>query len=115
MRHLLASILLTFALGLTLDSAAQSQDVNVAISNETSREQLWEIRNDLAAEGLNFEYHPLFNNERVLTGITIKVSNNDGQVLSYEDTTLTDGEVIKVIRTTGDNDEVNFCVGLCED
>jgi hypothetical protein len=113
MRQLLAFFILTFAVGLSLDTFAQSTDVDIAITNETSRADLWDIRNDLAEQGLVFEYHPLFDNQRKLTGLTIKVTNNDGQIMSYEDTTLTDGEVIKIVRTTGEDDVVFFCAGLC--
>lgn len=115
MRHLLASILVIFAIGISVNSVAQSSDVNVQITNETSRADLWDIRNDLAAEGLTFEYHPAFNNERQLTGISIKVTNNDGQSLSFEDLSLEDGDVVKIIRTTGEDNEVYFCAGTCND
>ncbi len=99
------------------DVVAQSsteENVNLTISTETSREQLWEMRNDLAEQGINFKYEPKFDNDRVLIGIKVLVQTNDGFNAEYNVEHFSEGQVVKIIRNYEENASVPFCVGPCE-
>lgn len=105
------------ALGATMisqDVVAQSQEnIDLTISNETSREQLWEMHETMKAEGIQFKYQPKFNQDRVLTGIAVQVKTDDGYEANFENLNLVDGAEIKIIRNFDENAEVPFCVGEC--
>lgn len=106
------------ALGATMisqDVVAQSQEnIDLTISNETSREQLWEMHEALKAEGINFKYQPQFNQDRVLTGIAVQVQTAEGLEANFENLNLVDGAKVKIIRNFEEDAEVPFCVGECE-
>ena len=80
MKHLLTALLI--CLGTTL-FAQSSTTIDVTINGQTSREQLAQMRRDLQAQGIFFNYSPRFDNERRLVAIQYKVSTND-QVLLGE-------------------------------
>ncbi len=106
------------ALGATMisqDVVAQSQEnIDLTISNETSREQLWEMHESLKEQGINFKYQPEFNQNRVLTGIKVQIVTNDGFEGNFENLNLVDGAQVKIIRNFEEGAEVPFCVGNCE-
>jgi len=50
-----------------------NEQVQVTINGTTSREDLGNLRYQLEALGIEFNYHPQFDNERKLTGIHYKL------------------------------------------
>lgn len=113
---ILAAFLAIGATMISQDAVAQSQEnVDISITDETTREQLWEMHQSLKAQGINFKYQPEFNQDRVLTGIKVTVITEDGYNASFENMNLADGEAVKIIRNYEEGAEVPFCVGLCSE
>ena len=113
-------LIAALALGLymipsTTSAQSDASDVNVIITNQTTRMELHEMRNDLNAKGIDFRYHPKFNNEMQLESLKVIATNSDGQVRNYTDEELVAGEQLKIVRTTDSEGNVSFCVGICDE
>jgi hypothetical protein len=74
MKNFLTALFICFGTALFAQS---SSTIDVTISGQTSREQLAQLRRDLHAQGIVFNYAPQFDNERHLTGIRYKVATAD--------------------------------------
>jgi len=57
-----------------------SNEVNVTINAETSREQLFQLRNELLAVGMDFQYTPQFDQNRKLISISYAVRSTSGNI-----------------------------------
>ncbi|MCB0761870.1 MAG: hypothetical protein KDC12_10140 [Flavobacteriales bacterium] len=111
---LVAALLTVGATFFAQDAAAQSQEnVDISITNETTREQLWEMHESLKAQGIQFKYQPEFNQDRQLIGIQVTVTTEDGFTGSFANNNLVDGQSVRIIRNYDEGAEVPFCVGNC--
>ena len=63
--------------------AQSTENIDVNISGQTTREQLNQMRKDLHLQGVVFTYSPQFDQERHLTGLRYKFTTTD-QVLIGE-------------------------------
>ncbi|MBM3448202.1 MAG: DUF3316 domain-containing protein [Bacteroidetes bacterium] len=55
-----------------------SNEVNVTINSETTREQLFQIRNELLTVGMDFLYTPQFDQNRKLVSLSYSVRSTTG-------------------------------------
>lgn len=55
-----------------------STEVNVTINSETTREQLFQIRNELLTVGMDFLYTPQFDQNRKLISLSYSVRSTTG-------------------------------------
>lgn len=55
-----------------------SNEVNLTLSTSTTREQLFQLRNEMITQGLDFQYTPQFDANRVLIGISYSVQTTAG-------------------------------------
>jgi hypothetical protein len=105
-----------FAVGmLTTTGLFAQDDIVILINNETSRQQLWELRQELAESAINFQYTPQFNSERKLTSIMVEVTTQDGFSGNYQTSLMDDNKKIYIIRKFAADADTPFCVGECED
>ncbi|MFM7233472.1 MAG: hypothetical protein ACKO7B_18840 [Flavobacteriales bacterium] len=74
MKNILAALMLCIG---TAVFAQSSNTIDITINGQTSREQLAQMRKDLQAQGILFNYAPQFDNQRRLTAIQYKVSTAD--------------------------------------
>ena len=84
-------LIASIALFAGIDAAAQNiisaDQINVTLNASTSREQLFQIKTDMAAQGVQFNYQPQFNQERVLIAIQYELKDNTGKVLGKLEST----------------------------
>lgn len=78
MKNILTALLLCIG---TAVFAQSSNTIDITINGQTSREQLAQLRKDLQAQGILFNYAPQFDNERRLTSIQYKVSSTDNVII----------------------------------
>jgi Na+-translocating ferredoxin:NAD+ oxidoreductase RnfG subunit len=97
-----------------INAQATNENVNLVISNETTREQLWEMRQQLETQNIKFEYQPEFDQNRQLIAISVKVTTEDGYSGTFQTSLLDDAQKVHIIRNFNDDAEVAFCVGQCE-
>lgn len=68
-----------------LESGAQniitSEQVEVAIQVSTTREQLTELRNQLLAQGIKFNYVPKFDANRALSAIRYQLKDSNDNLI----------------------------------
>jgi hypothetical protein len=72
--------LITLVLALiTFSAMAQSTNpIQITINGQTDRGALWQIHEDLKAQGLNFIYNPSFDNQRRLVKLSYSVQDAAG-------------------------------------
>lgn len=76
------SFILVLGLLVSVVGFAQTTNpIHVDITNSTDRGQLWQIHEQLKAQGLVFQYEPTFDNERRLTHIKYSVADNAGNMI----------------------------------
>lgn len=92
-----------------------SADIVVLINNETSRQQLWEIRQELSEANINFQYEPKFDENRKLTSIKVEVTTQDGYSGTYQTALTDDNQKVYIIRKYASDADTSFCVGDCGD
>lgn len=78
LRSLLVVAALLIGANLFAQNIINANEVNVTINAETSREQLFQLRNDLLAQGLDFQYTPQFDATRKLVSIAYSVRTVTG-------------------------------------
>jgi hypothetical protein len=61
--------------------AQNTNPIQININQSTDRGQLWQIHEQLKAQGLVFQYEPVFDNERRLTHLKYTVLDNNGTVI----------------------------------
>jgi len=70
------TVLLAF---ITLQAFAQSnQPIQITINGQTDRGGLWQIHEDLKAQGLNFVYNPEFDQQRRLVKLSYSIKDTAG-------------------------------------
>lgn len=104
-----------FSLGMSAQTETTSQDFDFEITGETTRTELYQLRQDFGELGFDFQYQPSFDQELRLTTIIVKVIEMEGEFKSgYESTQLQAGDTIKLRRETDAEGNVSYCVGRCE-
>ena len=78
LRTLLVAASLTIGSTVMAQNIVTSNEVNLTLSTTTSREQLFQLRNDMIAQGLDFQYTPQFDANRILIGISYSVRTTTG-------------------------------------
>jgi len=78
LRSLLVAAALTIGTSVMAQNIITSNEVSLTLSTTTTREQLFQLRNDLIAQGLDFQYTPQFDANRTLIGITYSVRTTTG-------------------------------------
>ncbi|NNE55967.1 MAG: hypothetical protein HKN32_08110, partial [Flavobacteriales bacterium] len=78
------------------------------------RQGLHEIRLDLQEKGIDFQYHPEFDQNRKLIGIDCEIKTADGKVTKYQ-TSLADPNEKVIIRRTKEAGKEKVCLGKCDD
>ena len=86
-------------------------NLSITITNETSRADLWQMRQDLINVGIDFKYSPDFDNNRKLTAIKVDIVTDDGDTGSFQTSLLNNEQKVEIIRNISENGAVNFCVG----
>jgi hypothetical protein len=81
MKKIFAILVIFAALSANAQNIINSENISIEINSETSREALIELRTNLTAQGINFTYHPQFDNNRKLVSITYKLALANGPVL----------------------------------
>lgn len=81
MKRVLAIIALFAGLSAGAQNIITAENISIEITNETSREALGTMRNDLSAQGINFTYSPQFDNNRRLVAISYRIALASGPVL----------------------------------
>lgn len=80
-KTVLTSLCITIGLSLSAQNVITATEASVTINHETTREGLVQLRTALLAQGYDFKYSPIFNNDRKLVSISFNVSANNGQVV----------------------------------
>lgn len=115
-KTLLTAVALLAGTALFAQNTITADAVNVTITGETSREQLWQLRQDLQAQGIDFQYTPRFDNNRKLIGIEYSVKRADGTVLgtASNNQMMNPNASSKIILTKENNKFEATCIGTCE-
>ncbi len=90
--------------------------ISVTITKDTSREQLWQIHQDLKVQGIDFNYTPRFDSQFKLMSIQYTVKRNDGEVLGTagNNNLLAPNQRTKITLNKQGNNFVATCIGNCE-
>ena len=78
LRSLLVAAALVLGSSVMAQNIVSSNEVNLTLSSTTTREQLFQLRNDMIAQGLDFQYTPQFDSNRNLIGISYAVRTTTG-------------------------------------
>jgi hypothetical protein len=78
LRSLLVAAAVFVGSNLFAQNIINANEVNVTINAETSREQLFQLRNELLAQGLDFQYTPQFDMSRKLVSIAFSIRTVSG-------------------------------------
>jgi hypothetical protein len=78
LRSLLVVAALAFGSSAIAQNIVSSNEVNLTLSTTTTREQLFQLRSDMIAQGLDFQYTPQFDASRNLIGIAYSVRTTTG-------------------------------------
>jgi hypothetical protein len=78
LRSLLVAAALIMGSSVMAQNIVTSNEVNITLSSTTTREQLFQLRNDMIAQGLDFQYTPKFDANRNLIGISYSVRATTG-------------------------------------
>ena len=77
--EIMKQLLVIIAFFFGMHSWAQTPNTHsITISGQTDRAALWQIHQDLKADGLNFNYNPEFNNERKLVALSYTITDAAG-------------------------------------
>ena len=78
LRSFLVAAALTVGSSVMAQNIVTSNEVNLTLSSTTTREQLFQLRNEMIAQGLDFQYTPRFDANRTLIGISYSVRTTTG-------------------------------------
>ena len=81
LRSLLVVAALTVGTTVMAQNIVSSTEVNLTLSTTTTREQLFQLREEMIAQGLDFQYTPQFDANRALIGIAYSVRTTTGGVV----------------------------------
>lgn len=118
MKKLLIAALSLFALSFSADAQVTVEDnkIEAVITPETSREQLFEIRNALLPHGLEMRYDQIqWNAEQQLMTINLRVKGQANEVQSYSTQNLPAEGGVRIVFRTDVPDGSALCVSpTCE-
>lgn len=114
-RIIIASLAILMSGSLFAQNVITSENISITINGTTSREQLWQLRQDLQAQGVDFQYTPRFDNERKLISIQYTVKRADGTLLGTagNDQLANPSQNSKIVLTKENDKFVSTCVGNC--
>ena len=103
------------SLGAMAQMAIENNVITVEVSEDSSRNDLLEIRQQLSEHGLDFRYNKVNWIEGQLKSIHLDVLSNDGRSKSFTAMNLAGTGTIKLVYRVGDSTENSFCLGFdCE-
>jgi hypothetical protein len=80
MKIFIAAILMVVGFNASAQNIITSTEAHITINAQTTREQLSQLRNDLHAQGIDFQYKPSFDGQRHLLGLEYQITANEGAV-----------------------------------
>ncbi|MFZ4785541.1 MAG: hypothetical protein ACOYLH_08690 [Flavobacteriales bacterium] len=115
-KTLLTALALFAGTALFAQNTITADEVNITITSETSREQLWQLRQEMQVQGIDFLYTPRFDNNRKLIGIEYTVKRSDGTVLgtASNNQLMNPNASSKIILAKQNNKFEATCIGTCE-
>lgn len=92
----------------TLSAQTSVEPFTVEITTETTRIELHEMKGDLDSKGVQFNYNPNFNQDRVLVGIKVQVTFEDGIRRDYAINPMAEGQKLTIERIEENGEMVRF-------
>jgi len=80
LRNLLTVLFLTTGIFGFAQNIITDNEANITITGATSREDLMHLRQDLLAQGFDFQYAPQFDAQRKLISMTFTITANNGSL-----------------------------------
>lgn len=111
-------LIATIALFAGIESSAQNiisaDQISVSINSSTTRQELYQIRTDMEAQGVLFNYQPEFNQDRVLVAIKYELRDSSKVLGKYESGPLANPNANAGFRLTKqDGVYAPACIGNC--
>ena len=109
--------LFALVMGLAFTSVAQSEvttptaEFSVTIDNSTSRTDLLDLKNELAAYGVVFMYNPSFTPDRKLNGIKVRIIDANEVKHEYALNPMTAEDALVIERKNNDEGQLELFVG----
>jgi len=114
-RIIIAALAILMGGSLFAQNVITSDNISITINGTTTREQLWQLRQDMQVQGIDFQYTPRFDNERKLISIQYTVKRADGTLLGTagNDQLANPAQNSKIVLTKENDKFVSTCVGNC--
>ncbi len=114
-RIIIAALAILMGGSLFAQNVITSDNISITINGTTTREQLWQLRQDMQVQGIDFQYTPRFDNERKLISIQYTVKRADGTLLGTagNDQLANPAQNSKIVLTKENEKFVSTCVGNC--
>jgi len=114
-RIIIAALAILMGGSLFAQNVITSDNISITINGTTTREQLWQLRQDMQVQGIDFQYTPRFDNERKLISIQYTVKRADGTLLGSagNDQLANPAQNSKIVLTKENDKFVSTCVGNC--
>ena len=114
-RIIIAALAILMGGSLFAQNVITSDNISITINGTTTREQLWQLRQDMQVQGIDFQYTPRFDNERKLISIQYTVKRADGTLLgtARNDQLANPAQNSKIVLTKENDKFVSTCVGNC--
>jgi hypothetical protein len=114
-RIIIAALAILMGGSLFAQNVITSDNISITINGTTTREQLWQLRQDMQVQGIDFQYTPRFDNERKLISIQYTVKRADGTLLGTagNDQLANPAQKSKIVLTKENEKFVSTCVGNC--
>ena len=114
-RIIIAALAILMGGTLFAQNVITSDNISITINGTTTREQLWQLRQDMQVQGIDFQYTPRFDNERKLISIQYTVKRADGTLLGTagNDQLANPAQNSKIVLTKENDKFVSTCVGNC--
>ena len=114
-RIIIAALAILMGGSLFAQNVITSDNISIIINGTTTREQLWQLRQDMQVQGIDFQYTPRFDNERKLISIQYTVKRADGTLLGTagNDQLANPAQNSKIVLTKENDKFVSTCVGNC--
>ncbi len=114
-RIIIAALAILMGGSLFAQNVITSDNISITINGTTTREQLWQLRQDMQVQGIDFQYTPRFDNERKLISIQYTVKRADGTLLGTagNDQLANPAQNSKIVLTKENDKFVSTCLGNC--
>ena len=114
-RIIIAALAILMGGSLFAQNVITSDNISITINGTTTREQLWQLRQDMQVQGIDFQYTPRFDNERKLISIQYTVKRADGTLLGTagNDQLANPAQNSKIVLAKENDKFVSTCVGNC--